>query len=59
MATFDEVRTAEKAMRAADKALRAYLEKRACEQGINLHDELAADLKVATHKYVDLVLLMN
>jgi len=50
MATFDEVRTAEKAMRAADKALRAYLEKRACEQGINLHDELAADLKVATHK---------
>jgi hypothetical protein len=59
MATFDEVRTAEKAMRAADKALRTYLEKPACEQDVNVHDELAADLKVATHKYVNLVLLMN
>ena len=46
-------------MRAADKALRAYIEKPACEQDVNLHDELAADLKVATHKYVNLVLLMN
>jgi hypothetical protein len=59
MATFDEVRTAEKSMRAAEKALRDYLDSPSCKQDANLHDQLAADLKAATTKYVNLVLLMN
>jgi hypothetical protein len=59
MATFDEVRTAEKSMREAEKALRAYRESASSEQDANLHDKLAADLKAAADEYVSLVLLMN
>ena len=46
-------------MRAAEKALRDYLDSPSCKQDANLHDQLAADLKAATNKYVNLVLLMN
>jgi hypothetical protein len=43
MATFDEVRTAEKSMREAEKALRAYGENPSCNQDAAFHDNLAAE----------------
>ncbi len=46
-------------MREAQEALRAYTERQAKELDVNLHRQLAAELKAATDLYVQAVLDLN
>ena len=59
MSTLEEVRSAEKAMRDAEKTLRAYRARPASEQDGTVLHQLAADMKGTTQDYVSLVLMIN
>jgi hypothetical protein len=56
MSTLAEVRAAERSMREAQEAVRAYTERQAKAPDFDLHRQLAAELKAATDLYVQAVL---
>jgi hypothetical protein len=51
MATIEDVRTAEKAMNEAQKALKAYTERQLSTPDRSLYRYLAAELRTATENY--------
>jgi glycyl-tRNA synthetase beta subunit len=56
MATIEEVKAAEKEMKEAQDALRAYVENAASGRDVKLHLRIATELKKATDKYFAAVL---
>ncbi|MGA7381652.1 MAG: hypothetical protein WBX03_12450 [Terriglobales bacterium] len=59
MATIEEVRTAEKAMKEAQEALRAYTERQSVAPDRGLHRHLAAELSRATENYLKAIFELN
>ncbi|MGA7379669.1 MAG: hypothetical protein WBX03_02360 [Terriglobales bacterium] len=59
MATIEEVRTAEKAMKEAQEALRAYTERQSVAPDRSLHRHLAAELSTATENYLKAIFELN
>jgi hypothetical protein len=59
MSSITEVKAAERSMREAQDAVRAYTERQAKQPEFNLHRQLAAELKAATDLYVQAVLDLN
>ena len=59
MATIQELKAAEKEMKEAQDALRAYAENGASERDVKLHLRIATELKKATDKYFAAVLGSN
>jgi hypothetical protein len=59
MATIEKVRTAEKAMKEAQEALRAYTERQFVTPDRSLHRHLAAELSTATENYLKAIFELN
>ncbi len=59
MATIEKVRTAEKAMKEAQEALRAYTERQSVTPDRSLHRHLAAELSTATENYLKAIFELN